>query len=52
MKHINIQTLKSFDKAKQLVPHFKYEMNVEVKDGARFVSPMKLNVAQGSRRQL
>merc|ERR1719486_1814321 len=32
LKHINIQTLKSFDKAKQLVPNFSYEMNVQVKE--------------------
>jgi len=52
LKYINIETLKTFEKAKELVPHFSYEMNVEVKEQRGFTAPMTLNVAQGSNRQL
>ena len=51
LKHVNIRTLKSFNKANQLIPHFSYDMNVDVND-RQFSAATRLNVAHGSRRQL
>jgi len=48
LKYVNIKTQKSFDKAKQLIPHFKYDVN-----DAQFSDVTRLNVAaHGSKRQL
>ena len=52
LKHINIATMKSLDKARELVPHFTFQVEVDVDDKQQFSKATRLNVAQGSNRQL